>query len=437
MQIKIEALSKVKKRINFEIPAARVASEIEKVYGEIRKHASIKGFRKGKVPQAVIEKNFSDKMEADVLKNLVNDTYFKALMEEKIFPVSHPVIETEDLKKGESFKYSATVEVVPEIVVKDFAGLEVKKERYVQDEEIVNQRLKEMQESMAQLKPVEEERPTVAGDFVTLDFTGFVDGVPFKNGDATDYLLELGAGKFIPGFEEQIVGMKAGEEGNIKVTFPENYGNMELSGKDATFAVMIKEIKVKELPPLDDDFAKEFGEFDTFDQLKAKLTEMHENQEKERIENDCRERLVKALIEKNDIEIPDALVEKQLQLMLDNAKNRLSYQKLTLEMMGMDDEKYKSQFKDVAETKVKGSLLLDALSRQEKIGVEDGDIEEEIKKIAELNNQERGVVKDYFERNREAKENLIAQLREDNVIKYLISKAHVIEVSRDEIKEIK
>ncbi|KAF0218280.1 MAG: trigger [Geobacteraceae bacterium] len=434
MQIKVETLSKVKKRINFEIPAPRVASEIDKVYGEIRKHASIKGFRKGKVPQSVIEKNFSGKMEADVLKNLVNETYFKALMDEKIFPVSHPVIETEDLTIGESFKYSATVEVVPEIEVKDFIGLEVKKEQYVQDEEVINQRLKEMQESMAQLKPVEEERPAAAGDFVTLDFAGFVDGVPFNNGEATDHLLELGSGKFIPGFEEQIVGMKAGAEGNIKVTFPESYGNKDLAGKEATFAVKVKEIKVKELPPLDDDFAKEFGEFDTFNQLRTKLAEMHESQEKERIETDCRERLVKALIEKNDIEIPEALLEKQLQLMLGNAKNRLAYQKLTLEMMGMDDEKYKSQFRDVAETKVKGSLLLDALARQEGLRVEDGDIEAEIKKIAELNNQELGTVKNYFEQQKDAKENLIAQLAEDKVIKFLISKAHVVEVSRDEIK---
>lgn len=433
MQIKVETLSKVKKKINFEVPAARVASEIEKVYGEIRKHASIKGFRKGKVPQSVIEKHFSDRMEEDVLKNLVNDTYFKALMDEKIFPVSHPVIESEDLKKGESFKYSAIVEVVPEIKVKDFAGLDVKKETLVQDEEIVNQRIKEMQESMAQVKPVEEERPAVTGDFVSLDFTGFVDGVPFKNGEASDYLLELGSGKFIPGFEEQIVGMKAGDEGNIKVTFPENYGNGELAGKEATFAVKIKEIKVKELPPLDDDFARQFGEFDTFDQLKGKLTEIHQKQEEERVESELRERLVKALIEKNDVEIPGALVEKQLQLMLDNAKSRLAQQKLTLEMVGMDDEKYKAQFRDTAETKVKGSLLLDALARQEGIKVEDGDVEEKIKEIAEQNLQPLDVVKGYFEKNNEARENLIAQLAEDKVIQFLIGKANVTEVPRGEI----
>ena len=373
MQVKVESLSKIKKKINFEIPADRVGAEIDKAFEEIRKRANVKGFRKGKVPRTYVEKHFSAMMEQDVLKNLVQDTYFKALHEEKLFPVAHPVIESDDLKKGEPFKYSATVEIYPEVKIEEYAGLEVVKEQFVKDEEVVAKRLEEMRENMAQLKPVEEERPAAQGDFLTIDFKGFLGGVPFENGSAEDFQLELGAGRFIPGFEEQIIGQKIGEEKSITVTFPEDYNSKELAGKEATFAVTVKEIKVKELPLLDDDFAKAIGEFETIDQLRAKIAEMHEKQEKQRIEADLRDRTIKAFIAKNPLEIPEALVEKQLQIMLDGTKKRLDMEKLSLEMMGLDDAGYKARFRDTAEVQVKGALLLDALADQEGIKVEDNE----------------------------------------------------------------
>lgn len=433
MQIKVESLSKVKKRISFEIPAARVSSEIEKVYDQIRKRAAIKGFRKGKAPQSILEKHYSDMMEEDVLKNLVNDTYFNVLRDERIFPVSHPVIESDALKKGESFKYSATVEVFPEVEVKDYVGLEVKREKYLLDEAVIAKRLQEMQESMAQMKPVDENRAAATGDFVTLDFKGFVDGVPFEHGDAEDFQLELGSGRFIPGFEEQLVGMKVGDEGEVKVIFPTEYGSKELAGKEATFAVKIKELKVKELPSLDDEFAKQFGEFDTLEQLQAKLVEYHEKQQKERIEGDVRERLVKALIERNELEVPEALVERQLHLMLENTKKRLAFQRLTLEMMGLDEKSYLEQFRETAEIQVKGSLLLEALAGQEGITVAEQEIEEKYRQIAAENSQDVAGVKKYYDEHEAARENLVAQLKEDKVVELLLGKAKVTEVAKDEI----
>lgn len=433
MRINVESLSSIKKKINFEIPSERVASEVEKAYGEIRKHAAIKGFRKGKVPKDLLVKHFSDKMADDVLKNIINDTYFKALMDEKIYPVSHPVIESDELKVGEPFKYSATVEIFPDVVVKDYAGLEVKKEKYVFNEEVIANRLKEMQENMSHLEPADAQRSAVNGDFVTFDFKGFVDGEPFEGGAAEDYQLELGSGRFIPGFEDQIVGMKAGDEGEIKVTFPENYGQKDLAGKDATFAVTIKGIKVKELPELNDDFAKDFGEFESLDQLKAKISEVYSLQENERIETELRERLIKALIEKNSFEVPETLIDKQLNLMLENSKKRLAMQRLTLEMMGLNDEGYKIQFRSVAETQVKGSILLEALARQESIQVADCDLDDKIKEIAAQNNQELETVNNFYQQNAQAKENLTAQLKEDKVVDFLLAKAKIDEVDRSEI----
>lgn len=433
MQTNIETLSPVKKKISFEIPADRVTQEIDKAYENIRKRAAVKGFRKGKAPLSYIEKHYYDIMAEDVLKTLVNDTYFKALMDAKIYPVSHPLIEGEELKRGENFKYSATVEVFPEIELKDYEGLTVKKEKYEFDEEVINRRLRDLQENLAQLIPAEEGHVATNGDFVTLDFKGFLDGIAFDQGEATDFVLELGSGRFIPGFEEQVCGMKAGDEQEIKVVFPVDYGEKELAGKNATFAVVVKEVKIKELPPLDDAFAKEMGDYESLAQLRTKLTEIHEKQERERIESEMSERLVKALVEKSNIEVPDALVDKQLQIMLENTKKRLAYQRLSLEIMGMDEERYKVQFRATAKTQVQGSLLLEALASQEKIDVAENEIEARIQKIAGDDPESLESARNYYLQNERARENLKAQLREEKAINFLLSKAKIIEVSRNEI----
>ncbi|WP_306534690.1 trigger factor [Geobacter sp.] len=429
----VESLSSVKKKISFEIPAERVSTEIDKVFGQIQKRAAIKGFRKGKVPRTLVEQNYGSMMEGDVLKNLFDETYFKALADHKIFPVSHPLIESDEVKRGAPLKYSATVEVLPEIEVKDYAGLHVKKEKFVSDDAPVEARLNEMREGMAVLKPLEEGKSAENGHFVVIDFVGSVDGIPFEGGSAESYQLELGSGRFIPGFENQLVGVKAGEQTTVAVTFPKEYGNEDLAGKQASFAVTVREIKVKELPELNDEFAMQFGEFETFDQLKAKLVELHEKQEIDRIKADLQDRLVKALLEKNEIEVPSTLVERQLQMMLSNMKNRLAQQRLSLEMMGMDDEKFKVQYHDSAENQVKGSLLLEAVAKKEGVKVEEADIEAKLRAMAEEAGQDFERVKSFYEQNHNAKENLVAHLNEDKVLGYLLDKAVVTEVAKDEL----
>jgi trigger factor len=435
MQISVESLSAVKKKLDFEIPADRVATEFDKVFDEIRKKASIKGFRKGKVPRALIEKHYSDVMEQDVIKNIVNDTYFKALADEKIFPVSYPLIEKEEFRKGECFRYSVVVEVIPDIKVKDYDGLEVSKELYLYDEEVINSRLREMQESLARLKPVDSAHHAASGDFVTFDFEGFIDGVPFENGKGSDYQLELGSGSFIPGFEEQLIGMSPGDEGEIAVAFPADYGKGELAGRDAVFKIHIKDIKVKELPELDDELAGQFGEFETLDQLKAHLRDMQEKQEMERIDSAVREGVVTALIEKNPIEVPESLIDQQAEQMLENANKRLAYQRLTLEMMGLDEEKYKIQFRPVAESQVKGSLLLDALAKQENIEAGEEDFAEKFRQMSGDNEKSLETVRNYYLQNQKAKENLLHQIKEDKAVDFLLSRAKITEVAPEKGKQ--
>ena len=435
MQIKVESLNSIKKKITFEIPAEQVKVEVDKAYAEIRKHAAVKGFRKGKVPMGLIEKQYGDKMADDVLKSLVNDTYFKAVTDNALNPVSFPVIESDPLKPGEAFTYSATVEIFPEVEVKDYLGLELAKEKLVQDEAAIAARLKEMQESLSQLAPAPEGRKAALTDFVTFDFKGTLDGVPFEGGEAEDFQLELGSGRFIPGFEDQLVGMTAGSTGTVKVSFPENYGNETLAGKPVEFAVSIKEIKVKELPELNDDFAKEFGEeFETLDGLKQKLSELQQAQEERRIDNELRERLIKALIEKNDLEVPEALVDRQVTMMLESSKQRLASQKLSLDMMGLTDEGYKVQFRDVAREQVKGSLLLDAIAEKESLEVSDEDIAKQVQEIAAGTKQDPEKVANLYKTNARAKDNLVAQMREDKAVQFLLERAKIVEIPKEEIK---
>ena len=434
MQINVESISTIKKKINFKIPALQVSAEVDKAYAEIRKHAAIKGFRKGKVPMGLIEKHYGEKMADDVLKSLVNDTYFKALTEQGLNPVSYPTIESDPLKAGEPFSYSATVEVFPEVAVKDYLGLEVVKEKLVQDDAAVAARLKEMQESLSQLAPAPEGHAAALGDFVIFDFLGTLEGVPFEGGDAEDFQLELGSGRFIPGFEEQLVGMSVGTKDTVKVSFPENYGSELLAGKPAEFAVVIKEIKVKELPELNDEFAKEFGEFDTLAELKLKLAELQQAQEERRVETELRERVIKALVDKHELEVPEILVDRQVAMMLENSKQRLASQRLSLEMMGLTDDGYKVQFREVAREQVKGSLLLDAVADLEKLEVTDADIAQQVGEIAAGTKQDPATVANLYRTNERAKDNLIAQLREDKAIKFLLERAKVTEVPKEEIQ---
>ena len=433
MQVNVEQLSSIKKKISFEIPAERVQAETDKVFGEIRKRAVIPGFRKGKAPQGLIRKSYQEQVEGDVMKNLFNDTYFKYIQENSLFPVGYPILDTDPITEGAPFKYSATIEVYPEVAVNNYEGFELVKEKFVADESAVDARINQMRENMAQLRPLAEERPAASGDHVIIDFEGFVDGKKLDGGDATDHQLELGSNSFIPGFEEQVAGMSVGEQKQIKLAFPEPYHSAELAGKPVEFSVTLKEIKVKEMPELDDDFAKEFGEFETLADLKAKVAETIEKQEKERIEREFKDALLKTLIEKNDFELPEAMIERQLSSMLENSKQRLQAQRMTLEMMGLDEQGYKAQFRPVAASQVKGALLLHELATKVGIEVTESDIEAYLRKIAEESGQDYERISKYYLKSDEAKQGLEEQIREEKVVELIASRAVITEKVKAEL----
>jgi trigger factor len=435
MQVNLEQLSSVKKKINFEIPAERLLSETQKAFAEIRKRAVIPGFRKGKAPEGLIRKSYQGQVESDVLRTLFNDCYFKYIQENKIFPVAHPEIDAEALVEGAPFKFSATVEVYPEVVVNEYEGFSVVKEKYTADDKAVDNRIEQMRNNMAQLQPLSEERPAETGDHVAIDFEGFIDEKPLEGGSATDHLLELGSNSFIPGFEEQIVGMNVGEKKRISLVFPEKYHSAELSGKPVEFDVTLKEIKTKVVPELDDAFAQELGEFETMEELRAKVSETIEKQEKDRIERDFKDALISQLIEKNDFELPQTMIDRQLDSMLENTKQRLQYQRMSLEMMGLDEDSYKERFRPVATNQVKGALLLHELADKTGITVSDEDITARIQDISKESGQDFDRISKYYLQNADAKQSLEEQIREEKVLELIATKAVVVEKERNEIKD--
>lgn len=435
MQVNVEQLSSIKKKISFEIPAERVQAETDKVFSEIRKRAVVPGFRKGKAPEGLLRKSYQEQVVGDVMKNLFNDTYFKYVQENNIFPVGYPVLDTDPLTEGAPFTYSATIEVFPEVTINNYEGFELLKEKYVADQAAVDSRINQMRENMSQLRPLAEERPAAMGDHVIIDFEGFVDGEKLDGGDATDHQLELGSNSFIPGFEEQVVGMNVGEQKKIKIAFPDPYHSAELAGKPVEFSVTLKDIKVKEMPELDDDFAQEFGEFETLAELKTKVAETIEKQEKERIERDFKDSLLKTLIERNDFELPEAMIDRQLASMLENSKQRLQAQRMTLEMMGLDEQGYKAQFRPVAASQVKGALLMHELATKVGIEVAASDIEAYLRRVAEESGQDYERISKYYLQSDDAKQGLEEQIREEKVVELIASKAVISEKVRAELAE--
>lgn len=431
MNVKIEDISSVKKKLSFEVPEQIVNEQISKAYLKIGKTAKIKGFRPGKVPQAMLEKYYAAQMEEKVLTSLINDSYFKALVEHKIAAISDPeIVENSPLEKGKPFAFEALVEVRPEVVAKDYAGLALKKEKADFDDKVIEDRIEELRTSRAELQTSEADT-AAEGDFAIIDFEGFVNGVPFQGGKAEGHQLELGSGSFIPGFEDQVVGMKLGEAKDIAVTFPENYGNKDLAGQPAIFKVVLHGLKTKVAPELDDDFAKGFG-LESVAELKEKLREGYQKQELSRIDGDLRERLVTALIERNPIEVPESMVKSQLEYMLGNVKQRMQSQGMTMEMLGMNEASFGQMYRDTAVQQVQGSLILGAVARQEKVQVEPAEIDGKLEEIAAMANAPLDAVKKYYASD-ENRRGLMAQIVEEKAVRLLLDQAVIEEVDKAQL----
>lgn len=435
MQVQVEEISPVKRKVSVEVPAERVNTEIEKAFAGIQKKATVSGFRKGKAPLQMIKKLYRGAMQDEVMRRLYEQTLFSALDEHKIEPVDAPLIQDmPQVDEGTPFKYAALVEVMPQILLSDYKGLEIKKERFNADEAAVDAEIQRMRENMAQLVPFED-GAVAQGHVLTVDYRFSIADHPEEDSSGQDAQVELGPGRLLPGLEEGLLGMRVGETKDITVTLPEGHGNAEVAGKQGTFAVTLKEIKHKELPELNDEFAQQFGDFETLAEMRIKLTEMREQQELERIKTELKVRVIDALIEKNPLEVPDSMVRRQVEFMLENMKERLKSQRLSLEMMGLDEESFKLRYWDEATQKVKGGLLVMALVERENIAVTDEDMEARFAQIAAGNEEMVARIREFYAGQANARNSLVAELKEEKAIAYLLEQAKISEVDAAELAQ--
>ena len=420
MEAKMEKIDVNVVKFEVKVEADKFKEALTRAYKKNVKKFNVPGFRKGKVPMSVVKKYYGvEVLLEDAVNFAIEGSYANVLKENNVRPVDFPKVEVVQAEEGKDLIYTAEVTVYPEVELGAYKGLNVEKKTYEVTEEEVAAKLKEMQEKNARVEV--KEGAIENGNIAVIDFKGFIDGVAFEGGEGHDYSLEIGSGSFIDNFEEQLVGAKAGDKVEVNVTFPENYGKEELNGKPAKFEVEVKEVKAKELPVLDDEFAKEVSEFETLEALKEDTTKKLEEANTARAEREYEEAILRAVVENAKMDIPAVMVEQEIDRMVQNLAQRLQYQGLTLEQYfqftGTDAEKMREYMKENAETKVKTELVLEALQKAEKMEVLDEELKEKASEVAKLYgaNDEK-MVELLLQNKREA---LVADVMTSKVINFL------------------
>ncbi|AMA72079.1 trigger factor [Aneurinibacillus thermoaerophilus] len=388
--------------LTVEVEEARVDKAIDQAFVKVVKKVNVPGFRKGKVPRKIFEARFGvESLYQDALDIILPEAYTEAVQETGIEPVDRPEVDIQQIAKGQPLIFKATVTVKPEVKLGEYKGLTVEEKDFSVTDEMVEEELKNMQNRSAELVVLEDDATIEKGDYAIIDFKGFVDGEAFEGGEADNYQLEIGSGTFIPGFEDQVIGMKKGEEKDINVTFPEEYHAKELAGKPAVFKVKVNEIKRKNLPELDDEFAKDVSEFDTLEELKADIKNKLEEKAKIDAENYKKEALIEKATENAEIDLPEVMVEHEVNHMVNDFAQRLQFQGMNLDLYyqftGLDEEKLREQFQPDAEKRVRTTLVLEAIGKAENVEVTDEDVNKELEELSEQYNRPVEELRKIFE----------------------------------------
>lgn len=434
MKSNLESLSTLERKLNIVVPAQEVQAAFERAFKGIQKHAAVKGFRKGKAPLTTIKQLFGDRVKSDVVQDLVNKHYSSAVNEHKVEPISYPNIEFDDLEEAKDFSFTAEFEVRPDVKVAQFEKLPLKKEKFEFKNELVEETLEQIRTSRAELTNVLEDRPAQNGDTAVIDFKGELLTGPLENGSGENHPLELGSNSFIPGFEEGIVGMKVGQTKAVSISFPEQYHAAELAGKPVTFHVTLKELKKKSLPELTDAFVAELGgKFKTLEELKAGIREDFEKRENTRIAEETRNRVMKALVEANPVEVPKTLLAEQKKALVEDTKKRMAQQGLAESEFGEYEQKWDEDFTKSARFMIQASFLIDTIARENNLYATPEDVEAKLKAYAEQTGIELERVREFYN-DKDRKGRMAYQLTEEKVADFLISKAKVTEVSKSELE---
>ena len=411
-------------KLEITVDAEKFDNAIKKVYFKSAKYFNIPGFRKGKAPMQIVEKYYGKEIfYEDAFNEVAGEALDEAVKENNLQVVSRPDIDVTQIEKGKDLIFTAVMQTKPEAELGKYKGVEIKKIEYKVTDEDINHELGHMQEHNARIVTVDD-RPVENGDITVIDFEGFVDGKAFDGGKAEGHELEIGSNTFIPGFEDQIVGMKIDEEKDINVKFPDEYFSKDLAGKDATFKVKLHEIKKKELPELDDEFAKDVSEFDTLKELKEDIKNKQQKQNDDRAKYETQDEVIKAVCENVKVDIPSGMIETEVEDMLKNVEQRLSYQGLKLEqylkMMGKTEDEMKKEYEPQAIESIKSRLMLEAVIKAEKIEATDKEVDEKLKEMAKNYGKEND---EEFLKNENVRNYIKEGLTSEKALEFLVKNA--------------
>ena len=425
MSFKVEKTSNANEvKLEITVEAEKFDNAIKKVYFKNAKYFNIPGFRKGKAPQNIVEKYYGKEIfYEDAFNEIAGEEYEKAVEESKLDIVSKPTIDVVQMEKGQDLIFTAIVSTKPKVKLGEYKGIEIPKIEYNVEDKDVEENLKQMQEKNARVVSVET--PVENGNIAVIDFEGFVDGKPFDGGKAEGHSLEIGSGSFIPGFEDQVIGMKIDEEKEIQVKFPEEYFSKDLAGKDATFKVKVHEIKKKELPKLDDEFAKDVSEFDTLQELKNSIKEKLVNENVQRAKYEKEDAAIKALVEGMKVEIPEGMIEVEVDNMVKDMEQRMSYQGLKLEqylkMVNKTMAQFRKDYEPQAIDAIKSRLALEAVIKAEKIEATEREIKDKLEEMA----KNYGKKPEELENNDNIKEYIKQGIENEKAIELLVQNAKI------------
>ena len=426
MSIKIEKTKNANElKLSFEIEAAKFDEAIKKVYEKSARYFNIPGFRKGKAPMAIVEKTYGTSIfYEDAFNEVVPEVYEKELKDNNIDAVSKPNLDIEQMEKGKDLKFSAIVQIKPEVKLGKYKGIQIEKIEYNVSDENIEHELGHMAERNSRIIAVED-RPVENGDITVIDFEGSVGGVKFEGGKGEAQELEIGSNTFIPGFEEQIIGMQIDEEKDVKVKFPDDYFSEELKGKEAVFKVKLHEIKKKELPEINDEFAKDVSEFDTLEELKNSIKEKLEEENKSRAKYETEEAVIKAVCKEVEIDIPSGMIDTEIDNMVKEVETRLSYQGMNMEMylnmIGKTMEDFRKDGEDQAKDAVKTRIILEQIIKEEKIEPEQSKIDEKVEELSKT----YGKTKEELSTNEYFMEYIKKSLAQEEVIDFLVKNAKI------------
>ena len=429
MNFSVEDQSTVKKKLTIEVPQEDVKRELDKAFNELKKNAKVKGFRPGKAPRSVLERLYGKDVKADVSSRLIQDSFIEVLKESEMNVVGMPEIDPPELKADEAYSFVATVEVNPELEAFNIDGLQLKKTLYRATDEEVDAQLQMLQNNLARMVPIEEARPVADGDYVIVDYEGLKDGKPFAETQRTEnFSMKIGDGMIHPDIDAGLIGLNADESAEVLVKFADDYFNEKLAGLEINFKIALKEIREQHLPEIDDEMAKRLGEFQSLEDLKAKINENLGAGYEKRQEQELNEQIFTALLDQQDFEVPESMVAHELENIVAEAKQKFAYHNTSMEELGLDDAQLTEKYRETAVNQVRRHMILGKIISQASLAVTDEELEQGYQEMADSFKQPVDVIKQFYAQNPERIDVFKHALLEKQAIKLIMDKSSIEDV---------